>query len=110
MKTEQQVNPPTQQEIAAYAYQLWESEGRQQGREWHYWFQAETQLTADRKQDAAIAAAAVQATVKLPEVKPVATPKAPAPSAPVAAPIASPAATVKPVSTPQKGKKNRKKK
>lgn len=85
MKTEQQVTRPTQQEIAAYAFQLWESEGRQPGRDLDYWLQAEAQLTADRKADAAVPTAA-----KAPEAKPVEAPKTPAPApAPAPAPILS---------------------
>ena len=42
---------PTDEEIARYAYCLWESEGRIHGRDLDYWLQAETHLTAARQQD-----------------------------------------------------------
>jgi hypothetical protein len=44
---------PTNEEIARYAYFLWESEGRIHGRDTDYWLQAEAHLKATREQDAA---------------------------------------------------------
>lgn len=35
---------PSHDEIAAYAYHLWEANGRRQGRDVEYWLQARTQL------------------------------------------------------------------
>ena len=37
---------PIHDEIALRAYQLWEKDGRQQGRDREYWFRAEAELTA----------------------------------------------------------------
>ena len=45
MNTENSTQP-SQQEIAAYAYHLWEADGRQAGRDAEYWFQAQAQLKA----------------------------------------------------------------
>jgi hypothetical protein len=45
MKTENSTQP-SQEEIAAYAYHLWEANGRQSGRDAEYWFQAQTQIKA----------------------------------------------------------------
>ena len=44
---------PTDEEIAGYAYHLWESEGRKDGRDVEYWLQAKAHLTALRQQAAA---------------------------------------------------------
>jgi len=46
--------PPTHAEIAAYAYQLWEADGRRHGRDIDYWLQAQAHLTADRKYEAGL--------------------------------------------------------
>lgn len=45
---------PTQEEIARYAYFLWESEGRMHGRDLDYWLQAEAHLTANREHEAGL--------------------------------------------------------
>ena len=37
---------PTQDQIAACAHLIWEKEGRPQGQEVEYWYQAEAQLKA----------------------------------------------------------------
>jgi|GEM_PF-932731 len=71
----QQVTTPTKQEIATYAYYLWETEGRQGGKEMDYWLQAEAQLIADRKHNAALQKAAAQS-----QQKPVSVAPAPAPA------------------------------
>jgi hypothetical protein len=42
---------PTAEEIAQYAYLIWEREGRPVGREKEHWLQAETQLLATRAHD-----------------------------------------------------------
>jgi len=52
MSTKKCFLAPSQEEIAAYAYFLWEIEGRQSGRDWDYWLQAEAQLQLDRKYEA----------------------------------------------------------
>lgn len=39
----------TEQAIAAYAYHLWESEGRIEGRDQDYWLQAEAHLRAHQE-------------------------------------------------------------
>lgn len=44
---------PTDEEIAGYAYHLWESEGRMDGRDVEYWLQAKAHLTALRQQETA---------------------------------------------------------
>lgn len=46
--------PPSFEEIAAYAYFLWEAEGRQHGRDLDYWLEAESHLTADRQYEAGL--------------------------------------------------------
>jgi hypothetical protein len=48
---------PAYDEIALNAFLLWEKEGRQSGREMHYWLQAEGQLREARRQKAEAAAA-----------------------------------------------------
>lgn len=50
--------PPTHEEIAAYAFQLWEAEGRQHGRDMDHWLQAEAHLLADRQYEAGVLKAA----------------------------------------------------
>ena len=40
---------PSEQEIAEFAYYLWESEGRVSGRDLDYWLQAKAQLTKTRQ-------------------------------------------------------------
>lgn len=47
-------NEPTQDEIAAYAYKLWEAEGRPEGRDLDHWLQAKAHLTADRQYEAGV--------------------------------------------------------
>jgi hypothetical protein len=46
--------PPTREEIAACAYQIYEMDGRPQGKATEHWLQAEAQLTAERKAEAGI--------------------------------------------------------
>jgi len=41
-------------EIARYAYHLWEAEGRLQGRDVEYWLQAKAHLTARLNHDAGL--------------------------------------------------------
>lgn len=43
---------PTEQEIAEYAYFLWISEGRVEGRDLDYWLQAKAQLVTARAHEA----------------------------------------------------------
>lgn len=45
---------PSAEEIAAYAYYLWESEGRQSGRDLDYWLDAKAHLEIDRKFEAGL--------------------------------------------------------
>ena len=40
---------PTDEEIARYAYYLWEADGRIHGRDMDYWLQAKAHLTAERE-------------------------------------------------------------
>lgn len=47
---------PTNDEIAAYAYKLWEAEGRPDGRDLDHWLQAKAHLTADRQYEAGVLA------------------------------------------------------
>jgi hypothetical protein len=97
MKTEQQSTRPTQQEIAAYAYRLWETDGRQHGRDQEYWFQAEAQLTADRKQDALVAK-----TSKASDSKPVAVSTAPVQNPnPAPTPVSAPVSVTPSVTPPR---------
>jgi hypothetical protein len=55
---------PTQDEIAAYAYKLWEAEGRPDGRDVDHWLQAKAHLTADRQYEAGVLAAPSATTAK----------------------------------------------
>lgn len=45
---------PTDDEIAAYAYKLWEAEGRPNGRDLDHWLQAKAHLNADRQYEAGV--------------------------------------------------------
>jgi|SRR5665213_1713211 len=45
----EKLNAPTNEEIATYAYYLWESDGRQIGHDVDYWLQAKAHLIADRQ-------------------------------------------------------------
>jgi hypothetical protein len=45
---------PSQDEIAAYAYKLWEAEGRPNGKDLDHWLQAKAHLTADRQYEAGV--------------------------------------------------------
>jgi len=42
------ISPVTCEEIALYAYYIWEKEGRPEGRALEHWLQAELQLRAAR--------------------------------------------------------------
>jgi DUF2934 family protein len=46
------ISPVTCEEIALYAYYIWEKEGRPEGRALEHWLQAELQLRAARPLDA----------------------------------------------------------
>jgi DUF2934 family protein len=52
--TTKNFQPPTDEEIARYAYCLWESEGRIHGRDLDYWLQAKAHLTAARQEEAGL--------------------------------------------------------
>jgi hypothetical protein len=52
---------PTQDEIAAYAYKLWEAEGRPDGHDFDHWLQAKAHLTADRQYEAGVLASPIAA-------------------------------------------------
>jgi hypothetical protein len=52
--TTKNFQPPTDEEIARYAYYLWESEGRIGGRDLDYWLQAKAHLTTTREYEAGI--------------------------------------------------------
>ena len=54
-----QYDEPTDDEIAACAYFIWEKEGRPPRRENAHWLQAEAQLIATRKHDARLVKASV---------------------------------------------------
>jgi hypothetical protein len=56
-----QYAPPSKEEIAVYAFYLWDVEGRQEGRDLEYWLHAEAQLTADRVYKAGLLAASMPA-------------------------------------------------
>ena len=51
MKKKKYSITPNQEEIAACAYHLWESEGCQSGRDLDYWLQAEALLQAKKKHE-----------------------------------------------------------
>lgn len=50
------VERPSHDRIAEAAYHIWLKEGRPDGRDLEHWTQAETQLIADRMQEAATTA------------------------------------------------------
>lgn len=52
-RKEKSLSKPTQAEIARCAYLIYESRGRQPGRDLEYWLEAETRLIGDRTQEAA---------------------------------------------------------
>jgi hypothetical protein len=52
--TTKNFQPPTREEIARYAYCLWESEGQIHGRDLDYWLQAEAHLIAAREDEAGL--------------------------------------------------------
>jgi hypothetical protein len=54
--TTKKFQPPTDEEIARYAYCLWESEGQIHGRDLDYWLQAKTHLIAAREHEAGLLA------------------------------------------------------
>jgi hypothetical protein len=45
---------PSPEEIATYAYHLWEADGHQEGRDVDYWLQAKAHLIADRQYEAGL--------------------------------------------------------
>jgi hypothetical protein len=51
-KSAKNYKEPSQEEIAACAHQIYETEGRPQGRAMQHWLQAEAQLVAERKAQA----------------------------------------------------------
>jgi hypothetical protein len=53
-KQTQSYREPTEEEIALYAYYLWEFEGRPHGRDVEYWLEAKAHLTADRQYEAGV--------------------------------------------------------
>lgn len=69
--TTKKFQAPTDEEIARYAYYLWETEGRIHGRDLDYWLQAETHLIAARQQDADLlhfVSPPETPTIKVPEI------------------------------------------
>ena len=66
---------PTDEEIARYAFHLWESEGRAHGRDVEYWFQAKAHLIARRQHDAGLLEQSEQTKTAARE-NPIATPMA----------------------------------
>lgn len=61
---------PTHEEIAVYAYYLWEFEGRPHGRDKEHWQQARAYLIADRQYEAGVLKAEVPETKPVPAAKP----------------------------------------
>jgi hypothetical protein len=49
-----QNHQPTHEEIAVCAYLIWENEGRPEGRDEEYWYQATVQLSLSRLHDGAL--------------------------------------------------------
>ena len=78
--------PRRDEEVARRAYDLWESEGRPEGRHEQHWAQAEDEMSSATKDEEARTASDVRAD-------PIGTPDDPAPGAPaaVAAPKRRPA-------------------
>lgn len=76
-KTATSHHSPTSDEIAACAYQIYELEGRPEGRNLDHWLAAETQLLAERARPARPAAATARSVS-------VARPKSAASAVPVA--------------------------
>ncbi len=62
--TQKNLQSPTDEEIARYAYFLWESEGKIHGRDLDYWLQAKAHLTAAREHEASLAHS-IQPTQKI---------------------------------------------
>lgn len=60
-KTDRNYQPPTHDEIAAYARRIYETEGRPEGRAMEHWLQAEQQLIGERKAKTAHTPAPAQA-------------------------------------------------
>ena len=54
MTGQKKFQPPTDEEIARYAYHLWEADGRIHGRDMDYWLQAKTHLTTTREYEAGL--------------------------------------------------------
>ena len=65
--TRKEFQPPTDEEIARYAYYLWESEGRIHGRDLDYWLQAKAHLTAAREYESGLLSDAAASPVVVPE-------------------------------------------
>jgi hypothetical protein len=55
---------PTQEEIAACAHQIYETEGRPEGKAMQHWLQAEAQLTAELKAQASTGSAKLAAAAE----------------------------------------------
>ncbi len=53
-KKNRDYRPPTRDEIAEYAFYLWNAEGRRSGQDMKYWLEAEAHLTAVRRHDAGL--------------------------------------------------------
>ncbi len=69
MSAVKNIQMPTNDEIAIYAYHLWDSEGRAEGRDVDYWLQAEAHLIADREYEAGLLKKSPMAfEVKAPEI------------------------------------------
>ncbi len=54
MTNQTTIQGPTDNEIAVYAYHLWEADGSIPGRDMDYWLQAKAHLIADREYEAGL--------------------------------------------------------
>lgn len=66
-KSSKAYQAPTHAEISSRAQQIYEREGRPEGKAMEHWLQAEAQLTAQRKSEASQAAAKSTPSMSAPE-------------------------------------------
>jgi hypothetical protein len=77
MKKTKPFSLPTDAEVAAYAYHLWEAEGCASGRDLDYWFQAKAHLVADRLYEAGMLDQLTPTLLKRPDAHLLQAPKQP---------------------------------
>lgn len=87
---------PTHDEIATYAYYLWEAEGRPPGRDVDYWLQAEAQMKAHRQIEAGLLRAKTAPKTAPKTVVPTVAEQVPAAESPAKVSARRPAASRRP--------------